>query len=276
MALAQVTYFSQSLMRTIPINVLIPTDKRPMPGVPSREKKPFQTLYLLHGIFGSYPDWANNTRILSWAQARNLAVVMPSGENGFYVDDTARGALYGDWIGRELVEFTRDTFPLSDKREDTFLAGLSMGGYGALRNGLKYHDTFGYIGALSAGLILDQALTSTEDAPNLIGKRSYYESVFGDLNKLKGSDMDYKALITSLKEKGAEIPKLYMACGTEDFLIEANHDYRDFLQANGIDFTYEEGPGVHDWVFWDTYIAKFLDWLPLEGKSEGIHSGNVR
>lgn len=85
----------------------------------------------------------------------------------------------------------------------------------------------------------------------------------GNLDELIGSDKDYKALIQQLKYEEVELPKLYLACGTEDFLIESNRDYRDFLKQEAIDFTYIEGPGSHDWTFWDTYIEQIINWLPL-------------
>lgn len=276
MALIRTDFFSKSLMRTVTINAIVPVDKMTFPGQPVREKKPFKTLYLLHGIFGNYTDWVTGTRIQSWAQDNNLVVIMPSGENKFYVDNFKSGELFSTFIGEELVQLTRDLFPLSTKREDTFIGGLSMGGYGAIINGLKYHDTFGYIAALSAGFILDRILESTDD-PDLMPthKRSYYESVFGNLDELIGSDKDYKALVKKIKKENGVMPKIYMACGTEDFLIEQNRDYHQFLLDEGIDVTYEEGPGIHDWVFWDTYIYKVLEWLPLENKTESVHSGNV-
>ncbi len=276
MALIQVNYFSQCLMRTVTVNAVIPVDKITFPGMPVREKKPFKTLYLLHGIFGNYTDWADGTRISRWAQDHNLAVIMPSGDNHFYVDCEATGEMYGEFIGKELVDVTRDLFPLSRKRSDTFIAGLSMGGYGAVRNGLKYWETFSHIGALSAGFILDGVIHSSQDSPMPTGRRSFYSHVFGNLDTLTGSDKDYKALIAELKKSGADIPKIYMACGTEDFLLEVNRDYHNYLKAQAVDVTYEEGPGSHEWDFWDTYIHKFLLWLPLEEASSGIGSGNVR
>lgn len=275
MALIQINFMSKSLMRTVPLHAIIPVDKLEFPGAPKKEKKPFKTLYLLHGIFGNYTDWATSTRIQRWAQDNDLAVIMPSGDNHFYVDQPETNEMYGEFIGKELVEFTRELFPLSHKREDTFIAGLSMGGYGALRNGLKYHDTFGYIGALSSALVLEGAINSTEDAPTFMGRRSYFRSIFGDLDQLRGSDKDYFALIRTLKEQGADIPKLYVCCGTEDFLLDANREYSEFLKQQQVDFTYEEGPGAHDWDFWDAYIKKFLDFLPLGSAQAGVHSGNV-
>ena len=172
-------FFSKSLMRTVDITVILPTDKFVATDPHFKPQSTFKTLYLLHGILGSTTDWIVGTRIAAWAAEKNLAVVMPSGENKFYVDQPDHMEYFGEFIGQELVDFTRRTFPLSSKREDTFIGGLSMGGYGALRNGLKYHDTFGSIVALSSALILDDVYTSSYDNPNLIGNRHYYESVFG-------------------------------------------------------------------------------------------------
>ncbi len=276
MALATINFFSKCLMRTVTINAVVPVDKITFPGMPVREKKPFKTLYLLHGIFGNYTDWVDGTRIARWAQDRNLVVIMPSGDNHFYVDCKDTGEMYGEFIGKELVEVTRDMFPLSRKREDTYIAGLSMGGYGAVRNGLKYWETFSHIGALSAGYILDRVINSTEDDPMPTHRRSFYSHIFGDLAELVGSDMDYKALILRLKEQKAEIPRIYMACGLEDFLLETNRDYHAFLEENGVDVSYEEGPGSHEWDFWDRYILKLLEWLPLETATKGVSSGNVK
>lgn len=276
MALIQVDFISKSLMRTVTINAIVPIDKLSLPGMPVREKKPFKTLYLLHGIFGNYTDWVTGTRIQRWAEENNLVVIMPSGENHFYVDNEKANQMYGQFIGKELVQVTRDLFPLSDKREDTFIAGLSMGGYGAIRNGLKYAETFGYVAGLSSGFIFDNIKNSTYEDKSPTGNRGYYEYVFGDLDQLEGSDKDVKALITQLINENRELPKLYLACGTEDFLYEANIDYKNFLEQNHVDFTYEEGPGAHTWDFWDTYIYKVLQWLPLEDKSSGINSGNVK
>ena len=142
------------------------------------ESKPYKTLYLLHGLLGNCTDWVMNTNIQRLAEDRNLAVVMPSGENSFYVNQILPNNDFGEYIGRELVEMTRRMFPLSHKREDTFIAGLSMGGFGALRNGLKYHETFGYIAVLSGAL---QIFEMSSEAP---GHDLFHEdAVFGDLSQ---------------------------------------------------------------------------------------------
>ena len=275
MAIIEVNFISKCLMRVVTFNAIITVDKFG-PQAENAEQKPLKTLYLLHGIFGNYTDWVNGTRIQAWAEANDLAVIMPSGENRFYLDDEKSGELYGEFIGKELVEFTRKLFPLSDKREDTFIAGLSMGGYGAIRNGLKYAENFGCVIGLSAALVHDTWKDADNSAPIFTFRRNYYEAVFGEYDKVKGSDKDPKALLLKLKEEGRPVPKMYLCCGTEDGLVTANRDFRDFLNENGVDLTYVEGPGKHDWVFWDTYIKKVLDWLPLNRTGAGINSGNVK
>ena len=275
MAIIEVNFISKCLMRTVTFNAIIPVDKFG-PQAENAEQKPLKTLYLLHGIFGNYTDWVNGTRIQAWAEANDLAVIMPSGENRFYLDDEKSGELYGEFIGKELVEFTRKLFPLSDKREDTFIAGLSMGGYGAIRNGLKYAENFGCVIGLSAALVHDTWKDADNSAPIFTFRRNYYEAIFGEYDKVKGSDKDPKALLLKLKEEGRPVPKMYLCCGTEDDLVTVNRDFRDFLNENGVDLTYVEGPGKHDWVFWDTYIKKVRDWLPLNRTGAGINSGNVK
>ena len=275
MAFLQVSLFSRCLMRTVSVNVILPTDKQPPEGQPPREETPFKTLYLLHGVLGSQVDWVNGTRIQRFAEEHDLAVVMPAGDNAFYVDHPETHNYYGQFVGQELVEQTRKMFPLSRKREDTFIGGLSMGGYGAMRNGLKYSGTFGCIlppsGALHTGMLAEIA---TEDGP-FFQRRSFLEAVFGDLSKLAGSDMDPKQLARGLIRAGKPLPRIYMACGDQDFLLPANRDMAAFLKAQGAHITFEVGPGSHDWDFWDTYIQKAISWLPTGKSTAGLGSGNV-
>lgn len=274
MALLQVNFMSKSLMRTVPMNVILPVDKLTFPGMPEREQKPFKTLYLLHGILGNYTDWVSGTCIQRWAEEKDLAVVMPSGDNMCYVDQPWGHTYYGEMIGKELVELTRKMFPLSTKREDTYIAGLSMGGYGALRNGLKYHETFGCIGGLSSALIVKGMNDRTNDSPVFMERRDFAENIFGDLSVVEDGDLNPEWLVKKLSGEKVDLPKIYMACGTEDFLLDLNRGLRKTMEECKVDLTYEEGPGGHEWDFWNRYIKKFIDWLPLEGQA-GVHSGNV-
>lgn len=273
MALIQVTFTSRSLMRTVPLMVVLPVDKFDRDTL--RPERSFPTLYLLHGVFGNCTDWVSGTRIQRWAQERDLAVVMPSGDNRFYVDQPATADCYGRFIGEELVEITRRMFPLSRRRQDTFIGGLSMGGYGALRNGLKYHDTFGSIAALSTANVTAVLDSYREDAEDFLQSRAYMRGLFGPLDRVPGSDMDLYALADGLAGKPEAQPRIYMACGTEDGLLTMNRNLAQRLKRDGFDLTYREAPGAHEWDFWDSQIKQVLEWLPLGEANDGINSGNV-
>ena len=275
MAFIQMSILSKSLMRTVPVNVILPADKMVPPGMPEPPEKPFKTLYLLHGVFGSYIDWVNGTRIQRYADAHDLAVVMPSGDNAFYVDQPGGNNYYGEFVGKELVELTRRMFPLSRKREDTFIGGLSMGGYGALRNGLKYCENFGCVVSLSGALLVEGMEKRTNDDSYFLNRRDYAEACFGDLSKVVDSDMNPKYLVRQLKKEGRPIPRIYMACGDKDGLLPVNQDMAAFLKEQGVDVTFEIGPGSHEWDFWDTYIRRAIEWLPTDRASQGVSSGNV-
>ncbi len=275
MAYIQMNFLSKTLMRQVPVNVILPVDKLTFPGMPVREDKPYKTLYLLHGIFGNYTDWVCGSRIQRFAEENDLVIVMPSGDNAFYVDQPVTHNYYGEFIGKELVEITRKMFPLSHKREDTYIGGLSMGGFGAIRNGLKYHDTFGAIIALSAAIHMDGFKDRTNDAPIFFERRDYVEALFGDLDEMLKSDNNPKYLVEQLLKEGAEFPAIYMACGKEDALLSFNQDFVEFLQKRDVPVTFEVGPGNHEWDFWDTYIKKGIEWLPLEKTGLGMNSGNV-
>lgn len=264
MAYIQMNIMSERLMRTVPVTVILPVDKIRMPDQMDKEIKirrdHFPTLYLLHGIFGDHLDWVNGTMIERWAMENNLCVVMPAGENRCYVDDPKTHSYYGEFVGKELVEITRNMFPLSQKREDTFIAGLSMGGFGALRNGLKYSDTFSCIGAFSAANLLD--IPCPGDSP-FFQSKAFLEGIFGNLDAAKQSDDSIDWLIDHHQKENMVDQKIYMACGTEDSLLEVNRKMKEHFLRAGYALTYEEGPGGHQWEFWNKYIEKFLGWLPL-------------
>ncbi|MBQ6524055.1 MAG: hypothetical protein IJI12_05285, partial [Atopobiaceae bacterium] len=207
MALIQMNYLSNALLRTVPVNVILPVDK-----VSSKTRdyeaqtKPFKTLYLLHGMFGNYTDWCANTRVQRWAEEKNLAVVMPSGDNMYYVNSLIPFNDYGTFIGEELPRIMRAAFPLSDRREDTFIAGLSMGGFGAIRNGFKYADTFSHIAALSSAItVLDPSFHP------IAGDKA----VFGDLAAAAKTDKNHQVAYAQLKERVARVevtmPEVYLA-----------------------------------------------------------------
>jgi S-formylglutathione hydrolase FrmB len=260
MALIQVNFYAKTLKRLVNFNALIPIDTFEIPGQEKIDRGQMKSIYLLHGYSGNHTDWVCGSKIQELSLMHNIAVFMPSGENNFYLDDVDKGELFAEFVSNELVEFTRKMFPISNKREDTFIGGLSMGGYGAIRNGLKYSNNFSRIIALSSALITKNIAGIPVDFKDPIADYKYYTRVFGDLNKLLGSDKDPEALARELKKNDADIPKIYMACGTEDFLLKENRDFHEFLTSENIEHTYVEGTGVHDWNFWNKYIEKAIIW----------------
>ena len=259
MAYFEVEFKSKALKRDAVFNVILPAEKY---------KGPYPTLYLLHGLTDNRNGWIHNTRIRMWAEEMGLAVVMPSGENSFYMDVLVKdGCLgdFGEYVGRELVEVTREMFPLSDKREDTFIGGLSMGGFGACRNGLKYSDTFSKVAVLSGAVHLyEYPREWVETKGNTIGEVRN----FGILDETENSDRNPRYLIRKIQEDSSKkFPDFYVACGLQDSLLEANRSVAAALKEAGADVVYEEGEGIHDWVFWDTYIRHVLKWLDLHMES---------
>lgn len=221
-----------------------------------------KTLYLLHGMSDDEGTWMRRTSIERYAEEKGLAVVMPDGGLGWYTD-MYRGLAWFKFISGELPALCRRFFPiLSDKREDTYIGGNSMGGYGALKCALRAPRTFSRVISLSGALdAADTAINNTVPAT-----RRYWEDVFGPAEDVSGSENDLFAAATALTDPALR-PRIYMWCGTEDFLYAQNTRMRDHLRALGYDLTYEESPGDHQWQYWDKKIAGALDWL-LPGEGE--------
>lgn len=265
MAFFQVNFFSPSLCFNTDVDVFIPT---PNSDEILNNKKSdyfhrgsrFQTLYLLHGAYGDYTDWMRLTSIEKYAQEHKLAVVMPSASNSFY-QDMYRGSKYLTYLTEELPAFVEKIFPLSHKRENRFTAGLSMGGYGAVKLAFTRPDRYSACASLSGAL--DIVGVYEGNRSNTMGGPFRWDCLFEEPNAIAGSDADLFALIAKQKAAGAALPKVFQSCGTEDFIYEVNRTAHEKLCALGIDLTYEEHPGIHDWDYWDTHIQRVLQWLPL-------------
>ena len=261
MAIVNVNFYSECLMRTVNFTAVIPLDQRTDDAGRKRgQKTPLRTLYLYHGIFGSEYDWLTGTRVKHWAMENNLAVIMPAGENKFYNDIAGTGEPFAKFVGEELIEFTRKVFPLSDRREDTYVAGLSMGGYGAIMTGLRYPETFGKIGAFSAALVGDQ-YKDKNDTRDFRRNLDFHTAVFGPEAEYEGGPNDSYALAKKVAEQGGPVPQIYMSCGYDDGLLPANQKYHEYLEKIGIPVDYFEDEGAHEWDFWGRHIKKFIDWL---------------
>ena len=261
MAIIQCSFTSASLKRQVSFTALLPGDAMfPTPGCDG----PFKTLYLLHGYTEGAMARFKSSDIGDISQENNLAIIMPNGENHFYVNDIETQDMYSDFIGRELVEFTRRVFPLSREREDTIIGGISMGGFGALINGIRFHDTFGHIVAISPALIKDELKTAS-DVPNHVGTtRGFFESVFGELEAYDESDMNPAFLAARLKREGAEFPSIYLACGRNDMLCAPARELHGELVRLGVKHAYIEGPGTHEPIFFYPHLRHGLSLIALD------------
>lgn len=268
MSVLQINKYSIALSRLITFHVILPDDAIPMmiEGNKNYERKP-KTLYLLHGFSGNTTDWLYGSRIQELAMQYNLAVVLPSGENSFYLNGKGTGRAYETFVGVELPDYCTKTFGFSDKPEDNFIGGLSMGGFGAINTALKYPKRFGKMFGLSSAMIQYDIAGMKPGEKNEIADYDYYLQVFGNLEHLDTSENNPDYLIREKKKRGEKIQPVFMACGTEDFILKNNRVFRDFLNSQNVDLTYYESEGIHDWKFWNQYLEPAICW-GLEEKVE--------
>jgi S-formylglutathione hydrolase FrmB len=262
MAILTCDYFSAARKGSVSLTAVLPVDMPPNDLTPVQYiDGPFPTIYLLHGYSGNRNAWLFQSKVDEWAVQNRVAVIMPDGANRFYLDNDDTEELYGAFVGEELIDVTRRLFPLSDKREDTAISGVSMGGFGAIRNGLKYANTFGFIIAISSALITDEIAAMKPGEGNIIASYDYYRHTFGELQKLLGSDKDPKYLAKRTTEAGIRIPRMFMACGTEDFLYEQNSDYHNYLTNIGYAHEWWVTSGEHNFDFVNRAMPVAMDWL---------------
>jgi S-formylglutathione hydrolase FrmB len=258
---------SQYLRNNTEISIILPDkprDQEPAEFYGSGAK--YKVLWLLHGTYGDHTDWLRKSSIELYACEKNLAVVMPSALNSNYSnwDDFAIGYSMYDFMTEELMPLIYNWFPISDKREDNYIAGLSMGGGGSIKFAVNHPEKFAAAAILSSAprnlraIDLETAnartLTSIKNAGGLEAYVDSYENAWDKLAELNG--------------KGV-LPRLYFACGTEDFLRERFDEFKRYAQEIKLDATFEDGPGGHEWRFWDTYIQKALVFFGLDDGDAG-------
>lgn len=259
MAYFNIDFFSNSLVRTVSFKMFIPNDQRT--DIPTKEnpykKRGTKALFLLHGYTGSAYSWGYE----QLADKYNFAMVMPCGENSFYLDGAATGNKYCTFVGNELVRYIRSTFGLASSAEDTYICGMSMGGFGALHTALTYPESFGKVGAMSSALIIHEIAGLKPGEDNGIANYDYYRQCFGSIENVEQSGANPETLVDSLKAKGEKLPDIYMCCGTEDFLLENNRAFHNFLLDREVMHIYNESEGGHDGIFWNEYTPKIIEWM---------------
>jgi S-formylglutathione hydrolase FrmB len=260
MAFIQCDFFSDVLGMSSSMNVIIPENRENRIGIKTRaNQNKFPVLYLLHGLSDDHTVWMRRTSIERYANKFGLAVIMPNVHRSFYTD-MVYGNDYFTFISKELPQIAEKIFPLSTERKNTFIAGLSMGGYGAFKLALNQPERFAAAASLSGALNLAENAERADERDELYQE---FKLIFGDLDKVKNTDNDLFYLLKKLKGEKKKIPKLYQCCGTEDFLYQDNLKFRVFCRKNKINLKYEEESAVHEWGYWDKKIKAVLKWLPL-------------
>lgn len=255
MALIHLSLYSDTLMMDSSVSIIFPQNcQRVLDERKPLFKGPYKVLYLLHGLKQNETSWTRMSSVERYVSQLPLVVVMPSVHRSFYTDQE-RGFPYFAYVADELPTLMHEMFNISTRKEDTFVAGLSMGGYGAFKLALSRPEQYGYAASLSGALDLVGLRAQQEDNSN----DAEMENTFGDLDRVEGSRHDLFALAKGLKDTK---PKLFMSCGTEDFLYAGNKRFYEIFSKE-MSITYHEEAGAHTWDYWDRNIQRVLNWLPI-------------
>lgn len=259
-------FISYTLCRTVDITVVIPTPTIPQSTRRFKAeekcmhtpKEKYPVLYLLHGMGNNHATWTGYTNVEMYAEERQIAVVNLSAENKSYISN-GKDDFY-TFLNEELPDFVCGMFPISRRPEDTYIAGLSMGGFGTLVHALSNPEKYAAFGAFSAAVRM-RKMDGHFD-PDKLGEE--YKKQTSDKERfISAPEYDPQTLAEAIVKEGKTFPKAYMACGGADFLIDTNRQFRDKLIALGADVTWDEMEQYgHEWRFWDIEVERFLDWIP--------------
>ncbi len=256
MALMECSFFSESIGMCTNAHVIVPQPTLSQIGLTGKgSPEGCPVLYLLHGLSDDHSIWLRRTNIERYATQFGIAVVMPNCHRSFYCD-MQNGLGYWRYLSEELPSLINGFFKFSQKREDTFVAGLSMGGYGAFKLALNQPDRFASAACFSSVI-----------RPWNFDKEASYMSkelcaIFGDdPDKVANTLCDPYYMATKQMAAGVKMPEFYVACGTEDFLYQENILFKAHLEKTGVPFEFFQEPGTHEWGFWDRHILKYLNWL---------------
>lgn len=254
MAELTIKLYSNALKRSVSFDMCIPD---PINADDEYADRPMKTLFLLHGYNSSATNWVPQ----HLAEKYKFAVVMPTGNNSFWLDGVATGHNYGTFLCEELVNFIRRTFHLALTPDDTYIMGVGMGGFGAIHSALMYSDTFGKAAGISSAMLIHDIAHMAPGTDNGTANYPFYYAIFGDTETVEESDNNPENIAKWLKDEGGRLPEIYMTCGTEDTLLENNRQFHEYLDLINFPHKYMESPGGHDDFFRDQYTVKFIDMM---------------
>lgn len=243
MAHLRCDFRSEAMEMNTSMTVILP-EKTELSQVP--------VVYLLHGLEDNCTGWARYTSVERYAREKGAALVIPEVQRSFYAD-MDQGLSYFTFIHDELPEICQGFFGFSARREKNYMMGLSMGGYGALKCVLQTPER--YAGAAAFSAVADIAEFTAGQTP---AEKRELQAVFGRSLEIPA---DCNLLTLAEKADAKQLPKLYMACGEQDALYNANLRLSDKLTALGADICFEHWQGIHNWEFWDAAVRRALDYL---------------
>lgn len=248
MALLNLKIFSESLGVQTQVNVILPQEsvQGEIGTTNAQVGGNYKVLYLLHGLSDDQTIWLRRTSIERYAQEYGICVVMPYGDRSFYTD-MRYGGKYYTYISKELPAIIQSFFKVSEKPEDTFIAGLSMGGYGALKTALRESGRYAAVAGLSS-------VADIEESAKMFSED--YVAIFGESIEIPDRENLFR-----LAETCPNRPRIFMGVGTSDMLYQDNVRLKEHLEKLGYDLTYRESAGAHTWAFWDEYIQYVLAWM---------------
>ena len=248
MALIRMDHVPETVKINLPLNVILPDPGR-MGGVPVAKRK---VLYLLHGLSEDASAWQRYSSIETLAASYGLVVIMPSVGRSFYIDQP-NGQGYFTYLTDELPQYLADVFGLAPRREDTFIAGNSMGGYGAFKAALLHPERYAAAASFSGVLSL-AILQAMPDDP----RQNEFAFLFGDLGKLSGSEHDPAVWLQRAATNPSLLPRLFIAVSRQEDIYPLSGMFHAACQSLGVQVDYHEEDGGHDWFFWDAQIRRFL------------------
>ncbi len=256
MALFECSYYSSVLARDTDFYVAIPEESPEKPLRNSEGK--IRTLFVFHGGLENCRAWIYKSSVIRYAEQYGMAVVAVSYDNS-YLTDLRVGQQYWTWMTQDLIPYVRSIFPLSEKREDNFVAGASMGGYCAAKLALRKADMFAGLAIFSGAVDSGDELKGTPDPMNF--GNPFFIDAFGSMEQYRGSENDLVWHMRQFEGHPEDLPKIYHCCGTQDHLYRDNMLYRDLARSVGADVTWEELDAGHTWEYWDTCIPHAITTL---------------
>ena len=242
MALLKVEYPSKALEMTTSFQVVLPDE-----GSLDEAK----VVYLFHGLTDNCTGWTRYSSCERYARERGAALVIPEVQRSFYIDGVY-GLNYFTYVSQELPQAVHRMFGLSLEREKSYVMGLSMGGYGALKCALTYPERYAGCGSFSGVVSLEGFRT----LPQTPLHQWEFDALLG-VGKGTGEEND----LFALAKKAAALPPIYLSCGEQDGLYPMNTAFAALLESLGADYRFDHRPGGHAWEFWDQSIQDCMNWL---------------